>query len=74
MPIKFSEFILHGKADHDLLSIPVDDHRGTFTIQAQDGSLGGKILRWLRGERAQANVNQLRAADELFHSVLDAMV
>ena len=72
MPIKFSEFILHGKADHDLLTIPVDEQRGTFTIQAQDGSLGGKILRWLRGERAQANVNQLRAAQELFHSVLDA--
>jgi hypothetical protein len=72
MPINFSEFIFHGKSDNDLLSIPVNEQRGTFSIQTQDGSLGGKILRWLKGERSQANANQLRAADELFHSVLDA--
>ena len=72
MPINFSDFIVHGKSDHDLLSIPVDEQRGTFSIQVQDGSLGSRILRWLKGERAQANVNQLRAAEELFHSVLKA--
>ncbi len=72
MPINFSDFIVHGKSDHDLLSIPVDEQRGTFSIQVQDGSLGSRILRWLKGDRAQANVNQLRAAEELFHSVLKA--
>jgi len=45
MPINFSDFIVHGKADHDLLSIPVDEQRGTFSIQVQDGSLGGRLLR-----------------------------
>jgi hypothetical protein len=72
MPINFSDFIVHGKSDNDLLSIPVNEQTGTFSIQVQDGSLGGRILRWLKGERAQTNVNQLRAAEELFHSVLDA--
>ena len=72
MPINFSDFIVHGKSDHDLLSIPVDEQRGTFSIQVQDGSLGSRILRWLKGERTQSNVNQLRAAEELYHSVLDA--
>ena len=72
MPIHFSEFIFHGKSDNDLLSIPVNEQTGTFSIQVQDGSLGSRILRWLKGERAQTNVNQLRAAEELFHSVLDA--
>jgi len=72
MPINFSDFIVHGKSDHDLLSIPVDEQRGTFSIQVQDGSLGSRILRWLKGERTQSNANQLRAAEELYHSVLDA--
>ena len=72
MPINFSDFIVHGKSDHDLLSIPIDERSGTFSIQVQDGSLGSRILRWLKGERTQANVNQLRAAEELFHSVLNA--
>ncbi len=72
MPINFSEFIVHGKADHDLLSIPLDEQNGTFSVQVQDGSLGSRIMRWLRGERSQATANQLRAADELFHSILDA--
>lgn len=72
MPISFSDFIVHGKSDNDLLSIPIDEQHGTFSIQVQDGSLGSRILRWLKGERTQANVNQLRAAEELFHSVLKA--
>lgn len=72
MPINFSDFIVHGKSDYDLISIPVDEQRGTFSIQVQDGSLGSRILRWLKGERTQSNLNQLRAAEELFHSVLNA--
>jgi hypothetical protein len=56
MPINFSDFIVHGKSDHDLLSIPVDEQRGTFSIQVQDGSLGSRILRWLEGERAHGHV------------------
>jgi hypothetical protein len=72
MPLNFSDFIVHDKADHDLLSIPVDEQRGTFSIQVQDGSLESRILRWLKGERTQTNINQLRAAEELFHSVLMA--
>jgi hypothetical protein len=72
MPIPFSEFIFHGKADQDLLSISVDEENRTASIQVQNGSFGSRLLRWFKGERAQANDNQLRAARELFRSVLEA--
>ena len=72
MPIDFSNFIVHGKSDHDLLALPIDEQQGTFTVQVQDGSLGARIMRWLRGQRSQTNLNQQRAADEFFHSVRQA--